>query len=156
MKRVVIALTLVLAIGTLAVGTLAAAPRGHHGVGHGFGHGFGRGFGPLARLAHAKRELGPSDQQTARIRAIFAETRAETAPYRAQLRGGYKGVMQTLLENPNDVTGAQQLIEQQANAERALKTTVLNGASKALAVLTPAQREKLRTMIGERARRHGR
>lgn len=157
MKRVAIALTLVLAVGALAAAPLVLAdgPHGRFG-GHGFRHGLGHGFGPLGRLAHVKHELNLTDQQTDRIKAIFKETRAQTAPYRAQLRGGYKGVVQTLLENPNDVAGAQARIEQQVNAERALKTTVLNGASKALAVLTPEQREKLSTLMEEHAKRHGR
>lgn len=145
MKRVVIAVALV-----LAVGTLAAAPRGDH---RGFDH---HGFGPLGHLMHVKRELNLSDQQAAKIKSIFRDTREATAPYRAQLRGGYKDVVQTLLENPNDVSAAQALVEQQNEAERALKATVLEGASKALAVLTPAQREKLGTLIAEHARRHGR
>jgi Spy/CpxP family protein refolding chaperone len=155
-KRIVIALTLVLAVGALAAAPLVLADGrgGRFGGGMG-GHGFGSGFGPLARIMHVKEELGLSDQQVGQIKAIFAETRAQTAPYREQLHGGYKGVAQTLLANPNDVAAAQALIDQQTNAERAMKTTILNGASKALAVLTPEQREKLGTMVAEHVARHG-
>ena len=157
-KRIVIAVTLFLAVGALAAAPLVLAdgPNGRFGGGMG-GHGSGHhGFGPLGRLMHVKEQLDLSDQQIDQIKAIFAETREQTAPYREQLHGGYTGVVQTLVANPQDVAGAQALVDQQLNAERALKTSFLNATSKALAVLTPEQREKLNTLIEEHAESHGR
>jgi hypothetical protein len=102
-KRIVIAITLVLAVGALAATPLVLAdgPQGRFGGGM-----RGHGFGPLGHIAHIKSELdqrsaGRSDQDD------LAETREQTAPYREQLHGGYKSVAQKLLENPNDVAGAQ-------------------------------------------------
>jgi Spy/CpxP family protein refolding chaperone len=156
-KRIAIALTLVFAVGALAAAPLVLAD-GPHGRFHGGmgGHGAGHGFGPLARLMHVKEELDLSEQQVAQIKGIIAETRALNAPYREQLHGGYKGVVQALLDNPNDVAGAQALVDQQLNAERALKASFLNAAAKSLAVLNPEQRAKLSTMLEKHAERHGR
>ncbi|HEX6095462.1 MAG TPA: Spy/CpxP family protein refolding chaperone [Thermoanaerobaculia bacterium] len=156
-KRIAIALTLVLAVGALVAAPLVLAdgPGGHFRGGMG-GHALGHGFGPLARLMHVKEELDLSEEQVDRIKDIFAETRVQTAPYRKQLHGGYEGVAKALLANPDDVAGAQALIDQQTNAERAMKASILNGASKALAVLTPEQRAKLGTMVAEHVERHGR
>jgi len=152
-KRIAIAITLVLAVGALAAAPLMLADGPHGRFRGGMG---GHGFGPLGHIAHIKGELDLSDQQVDQIKTIFAETREQTAPYREQLHGGYKGVAQKLLENPNDVAGAQALIDQQTNAERAMKTAILNGASKALAVLNDEQRAKLTAMIEEHAAHHGR
>jgi Spy/CpxP family protein refolding chaperone len=151
-KRIAIAITLVIAVGALAAAPLMAGGRHGRFGGHGFGH----GFGPLGHLAHIKGELDLTDQQTDQIKAILAETRAQNAPYREQLHGGYKGVVQALLANPDDVARAQALVDQQLDAERALKASFLNAASKALAVLNAEQRAKLSTIIEEHAERHGR
>ncbi|MGZ5443718.1 MAG: Spy/CpxP family protein refolding chaperone [Thermoanaerobaculia bacterium] len=152
-KRIAIAIALVLAVGALAAAPLVLADGPHGRVGRGM---HGHGFGPLGHLAHVRDELDLSDQQVDQIKAIFAETREQTAPYREQLRGGYKGVVQALLADPNDVAAAQALVDQQLTTERAMKTNFLNAASKALAVLNAEQRAKLRTMIEEHAERHGR
>jgi Spy/CpxP family protein refolding chaperone len=150
-KRIAIAITLVVAVGALVATPLVFAD-GPHGR---FGGGMrGHGFGPLGHIAQIKDELDLSDQQVDQIKTIFAETREQTAPYREQLHGGYTGVVQALLADPNDVAAAQALIDQQVNAERAMKTSVLNGASKALAVLNAEQRAKLSTLIEEHAARH--
>ena len=154
-KRIAIAVTLFLAVGALVAAPLVLAdgPRGGFGM---RGHGFGHGFGPFGHIMEIREELDLTDEQIDQIRTIFAETREQTAPYREQLHGGYKGVVQALVANPNDVAGAQALVDQQSNAERAMKASVLNAASKALAVLTPEQREKLNAMIEEHAEHHGR
>ncbi|HET8772796.1 MAG TPA: periplasmic heavy metal sensor [Thermoanaerobaculia bacterium] len=138
-KRIALVLTLVIAFSTLA-----AAPPALAG-------------GLLARLAHAQEELDLSDQQVARIKGILAETRALNAPYRRQLRGGRRSVAQALLENPNDVARAQALADEQLTAERALKSSFVDAAAKALAVLNDEQRAKLQTMLANRAdtRRRG-
>jgi Spy/CpxP family protein refolding chaperone len=151
--RITIALTLVIAVGALAAAPLVLADGPHGRFRGGMG---GHGFGPLAHLGHIKEELDLSDQQVAQIKGIIAETRALNAPYREQLHGGYKNVAQALLDNPNDVARAQALVDQQLNAERALKTNFLNAAAKALAVLSDEQRAKLSTMIAEHAEHHGR
>jgi len=138
-----------LAISILALVALVAAPFLYAGPGR--NRGMAGGFGPLGHLARAQEELGLSDQQVDAIKAIFKDLREQNASYRDQLRGGFDGVMSMLIKNPNDVAAAQAIIDQQAQAERAMKSNLLNAASKALSVLTPDQREKLGQMIAERA-----
>lgn len=152
-KRILIALALVTVVGALAAAPLVLADRTHGRFGH---HGFGHGFGPLGHIAHIKGELDLSDQQVDQLRTIIAEAREQNAPYKEQLHGGYTGVVQALLANPKDVAAAQALVDQQLNAERALKANLLNAASKAVAVLNDEQRAKLSTIIEEHGERHGR
>lgn len=146
-KRIAIAITLVAAVGALAAAPLVMA--GPHG---GFGGDMGfHGLGFFRHLGHLESELDLSEPQVDQLKAILAEVREQNAPYREQLHGGYKGVVEALVANPNDVAGAQALIDQQTAAERAVKANFLNAASKALAVLNAEQRAKLSTMIEEHA-----
>jgi Spy/CpxP family protein refolding chaperone len=147
-KRNVILIASILAVGALAVAPLVLA--GPHGHGPG-------GFGMLAHLRHAKEELDLTDAQVAELRGIFREMREANAASREQLHGGVKEAAEILLADPGDVAAAQAALERRAAAERALKSSVLQSAAKALAVLDAEQRAKLRTMIEERhARRFGR
>lgn len=154
-----------LIIITLIAIMLAAVPfvyAGQHGRGHkGFGFGgdaMGRGgFGPLAMLGHLKAELNLSEEQSGEIKEIFKAAREQNAQYRDQLRGGLEGITTTLLQNPNNVAAAQALLDQQAAAERAMKSNMLTATSKALNVLTADQRAKLADIIAEhRAKREQR
>ena len=134
----------------LAIAALAAVPivyagaRAGRALHHGFAmqHGFGHDM-MVGHLAHLKEELDLTDAQADQIKTIFKETRAQNKQYRQQLHGTYKNVARTLLDDPQNVAAAQALINQQSEAERALKASLVNGAAKALAVLTPEQREKL-------------
>lgn len=129
----------------VAVLALVAVPFLYAGPGH--QHMMGGDIGPLAHLGHMQKELGLSDAQVDQIKAILKAAREENAQYRDQLHGGLAGIVNTLIRNPNDVAAAQAIMDQQSAAERALKTNMLNAASKALNVLTPEQREKLGTMV---------
>jgi Spy/CpxP family protein refolding chaperone len=113
-------------------------------------HGGGMMFG---RLIHAKAVLGLSDQQVASIKTIVTDLRTQNEPYRASLRGGRQAIAQLLLANPNDIAGAQALIDKQSEAERQLKSNALQAASKALNILTPDQRAKAAAFLQERAAR---
>ena len=66
-----------------------------------------------------------------------------------QMHDGYKSVVTLLVANPSNVAAAQSLVEQQNAAENAMKVNVVNGVAKALAVLTPEQREKVGKFIEE-------
>lgn len=133
--------------GILAAAALIAAPFLYAaGPGHMRGA-MGMGFGPLGHLQKIQQELGLSDQQVSEIKVIMTDLRAQNAPYREQLRGGFNSVLTTLLNNPNDTAAAQSIIDQQAQAEQAVKTNTLNAVSKALNILTPDQRTKLGGMI---------
>jgi Spy/CpxP family protein refolding chaperone len=101
----------------------------------------------FGHLQKAKEALGLSDQQMTDIQAIFQQLHDQNAQYRQQLHGGMQQILETLVKNPNDVAAAQALIDQQAESERAMKSNMLNAASKALNVLTPDQRIKLGDLI---------
>jgi Spy/CpxP family protein refolding chaperone len=144
-KKILIATTLAaLLVVALA---LQAQPMMHHGFGHGFGH----GMNPMAHLAFVAGKLDLSDAQIDQIKGIFADLRTQNAPYKQQFHGGLRSIAETLVKNPNDIAAAQAILDQQNDAETALKTNTLAAVSKALNVLTPEQRAKLGTLIEEHA-----
>jgi len=135
-----------------AVILLLAVPfaMAQHRRGHGHGHGAMMMFG----LQRAKTALGLSDQQAADIKQIFTDLRTQNEPYRASLRGGRQAIAQLLLANPNDIAGAQALIDKQTESERQMKTNALHAFSKALNVLTPDQRTKAASFLQQRMAKH--
>ena len=139
-----------------AVPFVYAGPGGHRGPGaHGGrgGHGGPGGMALFGNLKHVQEELDLSDAQVEQIRGIFVGLRQENEAYREQLKGGFHGIAEALLKNPNDLSAAQALLDQQASAERAMKANMLAATSKALNVLTAAQRTELAEMIAERRER---
>jgi Spy/CpxP family protein refolding chaperone len=149
-KRIAIATTLV------ALVAITAAPMAYAGPGGHGGHRGGRGLGIFGHLGHMQEKLDLTDQQTAQLKGIFAELHTLNEPYREQLRGGFEAIAQKLLQNPDDVAGAQALLDQQAAAEKALKANLLSATSKALNVLTADQRAQLAELIAQRGERRGR
>ena len=144
MKKRIAIVTGILVIAALgAIPLMAEGPHGGRGP-----HGMNP-LGPLGHLMHAKEELGLSDQQVDEIKAIFGDLREQNESYREQLRGGVESATQTLIADPNNLAAAQAQLDQQLAAERALRSNLLAAASKALNVLTPAQRTKLSEMIAE-------
>lgn len=155
MKKRVAILTLVLvaAGATAFVGYAAPGHRGARGFGHhGFGPGMHAGMHFMGHIGKLKEELGLSEQQVDQLETIFAETREQNQPYRKQLHGGFMAVAQKLVADPNDVAGAQALVDERAAAERAMKSNIIAAAPRALNVLTPEQRTKL---VEEMKERHG-
>jgi Spy/CpxP family protein refolding chaperone len=145
-KRIIIA-TVILTIAAVAI---YAGPGRHMRAGHGMGHdGFGAGF-MLGHLHRVAEELDLTEAQKTQIHAIVKETREENKRYREQLHGGFHSVAKALIENPNDVSGAQALLDQQSATERAFKSNIVRAASKALNVLTPEQRTKLAEIMAKR------
>jgi protein CpxP len=120
----------------------------HGGHGGGFGHGF-----MLGHLHEIASELDLSAAQKTQIHAIFEETREQNKQYHEQMHGGLKDVARVLIGNPNDLAGAQAVLDQQTATERALKSNILRGVSKALNVLTPEQRTELAEIVAKRAER---
>ena len=118
------------------------------------GHGFGFGF--MSHIGRLKEDLNLTDAQAEQIRTIFRDAREQNKELRGQMHDGFKGVAEKLIANPNDLAGAQALIDQQAAAERTLKMNMLNAASKALNVLTPEQRATLGQKLAEHGERWGR
>lgn len=152
-KRLILTVT-VIAIAALTIVPFVYAGPGGHGR-HGGGEGFGgpHGMAMFGHLAALKDKLELSDQQVDQLKAIFADVHQQNAQYREQLHGGVKDIAQTLLKNPNDLAGAQAILDQQAAAENAMKANVLQATSKALNVLNADQREKLGTILAEHAGR---
>jgi Spy/CpxP family protein refolding chaperone len=150
---------IILAALVLAVAAVAAAPHLIAGPGGRERHG-PRGMmlggpGLFGHLRHLEGELELTDQQSEQIRAIFKDVHQQNEQYVAQLHGGLKGVATVLLANPNDLAGAQAVLDQQAAAERIVKTNILTATSKAVNVLTAGQRTKLAGLIAKHAERHG-
>src|ERR1700682_1572261 len=104
----------------------------------------------LGHLSRLQSKLGLNDQQVADIKASLQAVRAQNAPYREQSRAGMKQIAQTLIANPNDLTAAQALLDQQIAAETAMKKNTLATMARALQVLTPEQRTTLQTLVNER------
>ena len=147
---IITAVITVLAGAALYAGPGRAHMRGGH---HGFG---GESFGGPGFFGHLHAIAGELDltaAQKTQIHGIFMETRDANEQYREQLHGGFVSVAKTLIANPNDVSGAQALLDQQDAAERAMKANMLRAASKALNVLTPEQRTELADIIAKRENR---
>jgi Spy/CpxP family protein refolding chaperone len=155
MKRRVLVTTGALALVALIAVPFAFAQRMHamHGMDHA---GDMPGAMMLGHLAHAKAQLGLSDQQSADIKAVFQNLREQNKTYRQSTHSTMAQVAQTLINNPSDVASAQALLDQQLVNERAMRTNALNAAAKALTILTPEQRTKLSTMVKEHLDRRDR
>jgi Spy/CpxP family protein refolding chaperone len=157
-KRKLILTSAIIAITALTIVPIVHAGPGRQMRGEGGGEGMGRGhrgFGiaAFAHLGMLREKLDLSDQQVDQLKAIFAEVHQQNTQAREQFHGGLKDAAEVLLANPNDIAGAQAVLDQQADAEKALKSNLLQATSKALNVLTPDQRAKLTTIIEERASR---
>jgi len=144
----------------VAVLTLAGVPfvyaQHQHAMHDGMRGMHGGAFGAfgIEHLQHAKEALGLSDAQSDQLKTIFTELHEQNAQYRKQVHGGLLQVAQTLISDPNNVSAAQALLDQQNAAEQAMKTNALNAASKALNVLTSDQRAKVGEFLSKRAAMH--
>ena len=138
-KRTAVATAAVALIALMAVPLLYAQAARHRGSMMMFGH-----------FDKIKAALGLTDQQVSQLKAVREELKAQNAPYRGQLRSSFGAVAQLLLKDPNDVAGAQVLIDQQAAARKAMQVNVLNAASKALNILTPEQRATAAQLLEQR------
>ena len=140
-KRNAIITAVVAIIVLSAVPFVYAQTAGRHG------HAGGLMFAHFNRIRAA---LGLTDDQVTQLKAIREDLRAQNAPYRDQMKGGFAAVAQTLLKDPDNVAGAQALIDQQSAARKAIQVNVLNAASRALKVLTPEQRAKAFEFLQQR------
>ncbi|PYQ30496.1 MAG: hypothetical protein DMF56_06690 [Acidobacteria bacterium] len=154
MKKRIAIVGSILVVAALAAVPFVYAEPGFGGGMRGHAHGGGAlGFFGGRHLDKLAEKLNLSEQQVDQIKAIYASLHDQNAQYRESMRGGMKDITETLLKNPNDLAAAQALIDQQSNAERAMKTNMLQATSKALNVLTADQRAELGKMIEERAAR---
>jgi Spy/CpxP family protein refolding chaperone len=140
-KRTALFATLFAVTALIAVPLVYAGPGGHGRHGLGF----------FSHLGQIKEELGLTDQQADQIKSIFRDLHEQNEQYRDELRGGFHAAAEALLKNPNDLSGAQALLDEQAAAEKALRANMLVATSKALNVLTREQRAKLSQLVAEHA-----
>jgi Spy/CpxP family protein refolding chaperone len=137
-------------IAIVAILAVAAVPLVYAQQGRMHMHrGGDAGFAFFGHLQHLKSALDLSDQQVDAIKAIAQDMHTQNAQFRDQLRSGHLAIAKALIANPNDLAGAQALLDQQTAAEKVLKSNMLAAASKALNVLTPEQRGKLGSFIAE-------
>jgi Spy/CpxP family protein refolding chaperone len=147
-RLAILGLVIIAAAAALYAGPGRHMHMGGHGGDHGDGFGAGMMMGHLHEIAS---QLDLSDAQKTQIHAIFKETREQNEQYREQMHGGMKAVATVLIANPNDIAGAQAVLDQQSATERAMKSNVLRGVSKALNVLTPEQRTELAQIVAKHA-----
>ena len=104
----------------------------------------------LEKLRQLREELNLSDTQLAELRKIGKETREANADYRASLRENFTEAGLALLANPDDIAGAEAILDRNEAAKKELRTNVLEGVSGAIKVLTPEQREQLKEKLEQR------
>lgn len=153
MKKTIVAIVAIVLIGT-AVPYLYANRMEHRGM-HGAGGDF-PGMMMLGHLQKLKTELGITDDQAQKIKDIALAVREKNAPFRDQMHQNMQEAAKVLLADPNNVAGAQAILDRQLDSERQMKSNMLSGVAKALAVLTPDQRTKLGEILEQHAANHGR
>ena len=104
----------------------------------------------LERLHQLRGELNLSDAQLAELRKIGIETREANSAYRASLRDNLGEAGLALLANPDDITGAEAILDRNAQAKQELRANVLEGVSDAIKVLDAEQKAKLASVLKHR------
>jgi Spy/CpxP family protein refolding chaperone len=140
----------VLLAGVTAVPILHAERIWHS---HGGGQSAGMEGMPFGGLHRLRSKLGLTSDQVTQIKTIFKGVRDQNATSRSQIRANMRSAAKTLLSDPSNIAGAQQILDQNAATEQQLKANLLAGVAKAFAVLTPDQRTKLGQILDERANR---
>lgn len=151
MKNRTTVFAILIAVASLAAASFVMAGPSRRGL-----NANPAGLGIIGGLERMKDALDLSDPQVEEIKAIYVELHDQNAQPREQMRGNRKSIADTLLDDPSNIAAAQKVLDEQAAAEAQLKTNVLNATAKAIAVLTPEQREKLRTILAQRAERRER
>ena len=107
-------------------------------------------FAAFSHIEELSEELSLTEEQVSQIRGIFRELHELNAPYREEMRGGLGTAFQSLLQNPDDVAGAQAAVDRQSQAERAISMNTINATANALKVLSAEQRTQLAQLLEER------
>lgn len=107
-------------------------------------------FMALEKLRQLRGELNLTDAQLADLRKIGKETREANSAYRASLRDNFAEAGLALLANPDDITGAEAILDRNEAAKKELRANVLGGVSDAIKVLDPEQRDKLKDVLEHR------
>lgn len=104
----------------------------------------------LEKLRQLGDELDLSDSQLAELRKIRKETREANSAYRASLRENFTEAGLVLLANPDDVAGAEAILDRNEQSKKELRANVLEGVSDAIKVLDAEQRAKLKIVLEQR------
>ena len=143
----VLAIALMAAAPVLACGNGAPAdcPHGRGGHGGPMAHGFGPGpLGP-----HLLARLDLSDEQWAQIRELRATRERDDAGLREALAAYRKAMEEAWNAQTPDKAEIMARWEEGAELRRQLHEKMVDMRLAVLSVLTPEQREKLRTLAAE-------
>jgi Spy/CpxP family protein refolding chaperone len=141
MKKTWIVVGLVALIAAMAAAPLAWAHKQAQGA---------KELSPLMaleKLRQLRDELELTDPQVIELRKIRKATREANAAYRASLRENFAHAGLTLLANPDDIAGAEAILDRNEAAKKELRANVLAGVADAIKVLTPEQRELLKARL---------
>lgn len=146
------------AIGGMAA--VAIASRLRHGCGgggcggrrHRFGHmGRGFGFGPM-RFFGILRALDLSPAQKRELGETFFKVKDRVSTLRFRSFAGIDTLVDAVTGAEFDRAAVEQAAAQHAEAVGAARQELVEALAKLHATLTPAQRERLREMVGGAAR----
>lgn len=112
------------------------------------------GGGVFRHLGRLRETLELTGEQLGNIRVIATELRAQNAPLRETLRKHRGAAAQVLLSNPDNVAEAKAALDEQAAVRERIRENGLRATARALAVLSPQQRETLRGLLESRRRVH--
>jgi protein CpxP len=141
MRRLAIIASLLVSLSLSSVATLAAGPQGRHGIG--------------GRMAE---QLKLTDEQKERLRAIHEEAQPAIQAARENVRAKREALDQAVTASPVDRSLVEQRVRELGEAETSLLRATTAVRLAANEVLTPEQRETLRSFREERRerRREGR
>jgi Spy/CpxP family protein refolding chaperone len=122
--------------------------RGERQRGRGLvGPGFGRGaFGAAMASPRMMRQLDLTDAQREQVTKIVRDARSEAEPVHRQLREVRLSLRQELFAPTQDAAKVAALGEQVTHLQEQVHAIGLKASTAVAAVLTPEQREKLRSL----------
>ena len=139
----------------LAMGLLAAAPAWadpHDGYGEGGEHGMmhgGPGMGPMA-IDHLQKELGLSDDQTAKLKTLREDYLKQTITQGAKVKVAGVELMQLLDQPKPDMATIEKKVREREALQSDLTLSRISYLLKARDFLTPEQYKKFRELTMER------
>ncbi len=129
-----------------------ADPPEGHGKSHGGGYGAQRGHGAtghrsstghyLRHLIHHAKEIGLSDEQVAKIKAIQLDLDRTRIKAEADISIAERELSALLDDEKSELSAIDSKIKQSESMEADLRITAIKARRNATALLTPEQREK--------------
>jgi Spy/CpxP family protein refolding chaperone len=158
-KRLIIGL-MIIALAIAASMVINAAPRGggmggmapgamQKGPGGGCPLGMGMGFGMMAK------ELNLSDSQVKDLKQRYEDFMTTTKPMREEMKAKVKEMVDLWMVDQPDASAIKALAGEIDGLKAQIRDAGIDHMVSALSVLTPAQREKLHTIIKAHAAKCG-